>query len=677
MIVATRGVHALPLILLGSVLAASPAGSAQVSPALERATVSVTSPSADASVTGTAWLSLPGQTALEQSVAAIYDPSSPAYHKFFTWETLAPYLPTSAQLHAVQAELAAHNIAVTQMDPHNLSLTFQGRSGDFEAAFHTKVEQHTLASGKLVTAFTSAPALKNGAAGLVQNVTGIGAPPEESALAPPVDPRTGKQLGVETLQQAVAEAKTVGPYYCVFSSASTLLTTPGQPLPDAAYAGPTYGAPLSGGKLSDTTKCGYTPAQFYLQTGLDTIHAAGYTGTGQTIALLEEAGSSTLASDLAAFDQTYNIPAANLQIVNLTTPPTSPNTETTLDVEWAHAVAPDAKILVVDDEDLRSGLAYVMGNNPTNSILANVVSSSYGTTEQAVLKPYIDGWNSQLMTASALGISADFSSGDYGDRIADEGSSDVNVPADSPYGTGVGGLSIAYVPGTTHLYKTSWGTDMTRIGTNGVPLAAPQPIPHTSAGILKFGSGGGISVLPLPRYQAALGGTGRHVPDVSDIADGYTGLKIIVTDPSNCKTNPCSEVTGGTSLASPVFSGKWVLLNQVNGSSLGQAAPLIAQFANTPAIEDIVPLPSSAVVGASLSTSGLQAFTASGLASAETSQPFVSALWQEAGSGDDYVLSFGTDSSLAVTTGYDSATGWGQLDVAAIFASLTTPAGAK
>ncbi len=676
MIVATHGVQALPLILLAAVLAASPVGYAQVSPALQRATVAITSPSADAPVTGTAWLSLPGQTALEQSVAAIYDPSSPMYHKFFTWETLAPSLPTAAQLHAVRAELVTHNLTVTQLDPHNLSITFQGRSGDFEAAFHTKIEQHTLTNGKQVTAFTSAPAMENGAAGLVQNVTGIGAPPEEPALAPPIDPRTGKQLGVETLQQAAAEAKTVGPYYCVFAPASTLLTTPGQPLPDAAYAGPIYGAPLSGGKLSGTDKCGYTPAQFYLQTGLDTIHAAGYTGTGQTIALLEEAGSSTLASDLAAFDETYNIPAANLQIVNLSTPPSSSNNETTLDVEWAHAVAPDAKILVVDG-DLQSGLGYVMGSNPTKSILAYVVSTSYGSEEKKRPSAYIQGWNSELLTASAMGINADFSSGDYGDRIADEGELDVNVPADSPYATGVGGLSIAYVPGTTHLYKTSWGTDMTQIGTNGVPLAVPQPVPHTPAGVLKFGSGGGVSVLPLPGYQAALGGTGRHVPDVSDIADGYTGLKIVVTDPNNCKTNPCSEIEGGTSLASPVFSGKWALLNQANGSSLGQAAPLIAQFANTPAIEDIVPLPSSAVVGASLSTSGLQTFTASELASAETSQPFVSALWQEAGSGNDYVLSFGTDSSLAVTPGYDSATGWGQLDIAAIFASLTTSAGAK
>ena len=676
MIVATRGVHVLPFLLLAAVLAASPAGSAQVSPALQRATVSVTSPSADVPLTGTAWLFLPGQTALEQSVAAIYDPSSPAYHKFFTWETIASYLPTTAQLHAVQAELAAHNLTITSLDPHNLSITFQGRSGDFEAAFHTNIEQHTLRSGKQVTAFTSAPALSNGAADLVQNVTGIGAPPEEAALAPPIDPRTGKQLGVETLQQAAAEAKTVSPYYCVFAPASTLLTTPGQPLPDAAYAGPIYGAPLSDGKLSGTDKCGYTPAQFYFQTSLDTIHAAGYTGAGQTIALLEEAGSSTLATDLVAFDQTYKIPAANLQVVNLGTPPSSPDNETTLDVEWAHAVAPDAKILVVDG-NLQNGLDYVMGNNPTKDVLAYVVSTSYGSTEQTDTTTYIDGWNSELLAASAMGINADFSSGDYGDRIADEGERDVNVPADSPYATGVGGLSIAYVPGTTHLYKTSWGTDMTQIGTNGVPLAVPQPVPHTSAGVLKFGSGGGVSVLPLPSYQASLGGTGRHVPDVSDIADGYTGLKIVVTDPNNCKTSPCSEIEGGTSLASPVFSGKWALLNQANGSSLGQAAPLIAQFANTPAIEDIVPLPSSAVVGASLSTSGLQALTASELASAETSQPFVSALWQEAGSGDDYVLSFGTDSSLAVTTGYDSATGWGQLDLAAIFASLTPSAGAK
>ena len=131
---------------------------------------------------------------------------------------------------------------------------------------------------------------------------------------------------------------------------------------------------------------------------------------------------------------------------------------------------------------------------------------------------------------------------------------------------------------------------------------------------------------------------------------------------------------GGKSLATPVFAGKWAILNRLNDSSLGQAAPLIAQFAGTLFIEDIIPEPAPAVLGATLSTTGITSYSARDLAQPETSQPFVSALWQTsvegAGNGDDYVITFGRDSSLAVTAGYDSATGWGQLNIAALSSDL-------
>jgi hypothetical protein len=135
-----------------------------------------------------------------------------------------------------------------------------------------------------------------------------------------------------------------------------------------------------------------------------------------------------------------------------------------------------------------------------------------------------------------------------------------------------------------------------------------------------------------------------------------------------------------------VFTGKWALLEQLHGSSLGQAAPLIAQYANTPAIEDIVPLPQKAVSGEITTSIGTQEYSAIQLANPETSQPqpFVSTLWQSAINttngdviGDDYVLTLNTDSTLAVTKGYDYATGWGQLNVRAIFQGLAPEIVAK
>jgi subtilase family serine protease len=666
-----------PLLLL-----ASSSLSAQISPTLQNATVAITQPAVDEPVTGTVWLSLRGKADIEQRIAEIYDPSSSEYHKFLTWQALAPDLPTVAQVQAVQAELAKQNLTVTQLDPNNLSISFQGSLGDFQTAFHTTIEDHSLTNGKHVRAFTAAPRLEDAAAGLVGAVTGIGAAPEESAIARLTDPGTGKSIGVEALQQGVTEASSAAPTYCILPPQLVSMTTPGEGLPKGVYAGPIYGASLSGGQLKATGRCAYTPAQFYQQTGLDKIHAAGYTGKGQTIAILEQIGSPTLRSDLIAFDQKYGLSAANLDIKDRThnPGPSKEVGETTLDVEWAHAVAPDAKIVVVDvnneDGALQAGLSYILENH-----LAEVVSISYGATELTATPDGITSWTNVLMLASSLGVSVNVCSHDYGDRVADEQIADVDVPADSPYATGVGGLSIAYMPGTNQLYKTSWGTDMTMIGTDGAPVASPQMIPH---GTNKFGSGGGVStIFPVPPYQASLGGAGRHVPDVSDIADPNTGVYIVITD-TTCTTSQCVEVEGGTSLATPIFAGKWALLNQLNGSSLGQAAPFIAQYANTPAVEDIVPHPEIAVIGGTVSSSGIQAFSANTLANPETTQPYVSALWQPAENlengaiaGDDYVISFGTDSSLAVTPGYDSATGWGQLDISAIFSGLAPSTGLK
>jgi subtilase family serine protease len=97
----------------------------------------------------------------------------------------------------------------------------------------------------------------------------------------------------------------------------------------------------------------------------------------------------------------------------------------------------------------------------------------------------IKTWNELCELAAWSGISVQASSGDYGDRVADEGAVDVNVPADSLYATGVGGVSIAYVLGTA-LTQTGWGHNLTHIGTSGVSLDPPVSVPQT-----RFGSGGG------------------------------------------------------------------------------------------------------------------------------------------------------------------------------------------
>ncbi len=155
---------------------------------------------------------------------------------------------------------------------------------------------------------------------------------------------------------------------------------------------------------------------------------------------------------------------------------------------------------------------------------------------------------------------------------------------------------------------------------------------------------------------------------MSAIADPYTGLKIVITDPTNtsCTSQPCVEVEGGTSLAAPVFTGELVLLNQLNGSPLGQAAPLIAEHAGSGAITDVLPPAPADVQGAILDASGFKPYSSQQLGSPETAQPFASALWQSL-EGTDLVLTFGTDSSLQMGPGWDPVTGWGTLNMGWIF----------
>src|SRR5690349_939963 len=99
---------------------------------------------------------------------------------------------------------------------------------------------------------------------------------------------------------------------------------------------------------------GYSPAQIRHAYGFDQV---GLDGTGQTIAIVDAYNTPSIKQDLAIFDAQFNLPAVDLTVVNQnggsTLPPTPDpfrawSTETALDVEWAHAIAPKAKILLVE-----------------------------------------------------------------------------------------------------------------------------------------------------------------------------------------------------------------------------------------------------------------------------------------------------------------------------------------
>ena len=161
-----------------------------------------------------------------------------------------------------------------------------------------------------------------------------------------------------------------------------------------------------------------------------------------------------------------------------------------------------------------------------------------------------------------------------------------------------------------------------------------------------------------PSYQAKLAGAGRHLPDVSALADPYTGVEIIFTESDG---NQYYEVIGGTSLATPVFSGMWALVNQYAGAPVGQAAPYVA--ANATLLTDIAATPDPFnVTGSITDAKGTTKYSSVDLSEPlEGTTAFTGALYHGT-SGAYYNLTFGTDSSLTITPGWDSVTGYGTPD---------------
>src|SRR5437763_1106269 len=100
-----------------------------------------------------------------------------------------------------------------------------------------------------------------------------------------------------------------------------------------------------------------TPHSMRLAYGIDSLIQKGFTGKGQTVIVMVSFGSPTLTEDMDVFDQAYNLPPIDLQILSPlkdSVPENDPHNdkggwaeETELDVQTIHALAPDAKVIVL------------------------------------------------------------------------------------------------------------------------------------------------------------------------------------------------------------------------------------------------------------------------------------------------------------------------------------------
>ena len=452
--------------------------------------------------------------------------------------------------------------------------------------------------------------------------------------------------------------------------------------PEAFYAGNRYGADITNTKPPNLPSCGYDAAEMQTAYGLKPLYKKGLDGTGQTIVIVDAFGSNSILADANLFSELNGLPAltkSNFQIVKPTGPVTCTakngciagnwQYETTLDVEWAHAIAPGANIVLVlaaDDSFTNLDLANLAA---IQNQYGSVISNSFGIPE-IVLKeldpPELVVENGISQIAAALGISQNISTGDDGDNLAfDEAnfgidSVSVGANADSPFATGIGGTSTFLDSKSNIELQTGWGLNLTRIAE---PNPNPPTIPPLHLGF-QSGAGGGTSVVyAKPKYQKSLKGKFRLQPDISMNADPETGNEVVVSPDGN-PAHVEVLVFGGTSLSCPMFSAVWAIANQAaGGGPIGQAAPILYELPGG-AITDVNVTP----VDTLLNVSGLiidppkaplfetQADLAQPL---ENTKLFVSALFQSSTSTRWDVFTFGTDSSLVTGPGWDNVTGLG------------------
>jgi subtilase family serine protease len=598
-------------------------------------------------------LKLHDEAAFHQAVRDLYSPGSPTYHHWMTSADLVKYAPTDAELESVKRELQSHGLTILSVDDSHFSLRAHGTAVNLERAFQTQLHQVEY-QGKVIRANITAARLTGAAGDLVDSVTGLTGYFLKPQFVRPKNLVTGEPIPGHPVRkkQALIDLANYFTNECFGGVISEYLTTAGTPLPVALYTGNSY--------TPNTTKeCGWVPKQIQNHYGLPAAYAKGLHGEGQTIVILDFPTNSDFTTDAVGFAEDTGLPPLRSSNYEVVFPDGIPSElakqywdatgETQLDIEWSHAIAPAAKIDIMitptgDWDEFEYAIQYAVSHH-----LGNVISISYGLPELLFGAYTIKGFEQSLELAAAAGIAVNIASGDGGD----EGTGSPNAggalyPGGSAFATSVGGNSIDLPAGKGNI-DIGWGNNATLLS-SGQDAVSDPPIAIGMVG----GSGGGQSgFISKPVWQSILPGPGRHEPDLSAIADPYTGVVIFAAGQA--------FAVGGTSLATPVFSGIWTLADQLAGRSLGQAAPLLPSLKGE--IQDLVPISySNNVSGALIDSTGTYTYTAAELIPPlYSTTSFLSVLWDDSGNGSGAFvdLSFGTDSSLTVTKGWDNVTGYG------------------
>ena len=307
-----------------------------------------------------------------------------------------------------------------------------------------------------------------------------------------------------------------------------------------------------------------TPHALRVAYGIESLIQKGFTGKGQILIDITSFDAPTLQQDMKVFDQTFNLPPVDLQVISpLHVPEVDPEQHknlwahaTVTEVQMLHAVAPGAKIIVLESPvgetkgsfglpEFRKLLQYAIDHQ-----LGNIVSLRWNVSEATLQdtqgQQEMQQWNDLLqqgtMRHHITYFAASGSTGVTNDAVADQQLANVptiSFPSDLPWVTSIGGTSLLLTSAGSALSEKAWS-----------------------------GCGGGFSQFyPMPSYQKMLPAAvqqqfnnHRGIPDVSADQDSNTGPAVYAQGQW--------QLDGGNN-APPIWAGIQAIANQMAGHPLG------------------------------------------------------------------------------------------------------------
>jgi subtilase family serine protease len=527
------------------------------------------------------WLT-PQTAAAESFATAVSTPGNPSFGHFLSPAAYtARFGASSAEAASVEAWLRSSGFTGVSTDAQRDYVQATGAVSTIDSALRVQLKY-----------FKPSAQVNAGAYPLRANDRPISLP---STVAPSV-------LGVTGLDNAAPKPTYLRPGVPA-DVHSAPAGAPGN-VPCSAYYGQhnAYHLPKQFGRTTfPSVICGYSADQLRSAYGYNRHNI----GKGVTIALVEWGLTPDMFQTLKDYTHANDIQSpspsryAELSLGSNTCGDPF-NTEEQIDVETSYDMAPLANQLVVGGNSCNDGYFGLQAlfdadiailNGVGNHPLAAIASNSWGLFDEETAPPSVlKIEQSYLLRSAAEGVSMLYSAGDF---------SGIFTPADSPYATTVGGTSLGIGRRDPRLFETGWSTGISVDFGKSWSFQGEQGA-----------SGGGPSLLwAQPAYQRGVvprslatapgnrGGLVRTVPDISAIADPFTGFAVgqLVPNRQGVLVYVESPI-GGTSVAAPLVAGMVAAAEQYQ-RPFGFLNPALYRLAGTSAYHDALPITAKTPAG--------------------------------------------------------------------------------